>query len=241
MGGSGQNFMARHFWILFGSIWFAVGLPFLIIGLTMWWQSSRFSQEGIQAEGVVIGREVVPASNNRGTRYSVRYRFRARDGGDHEDREDVDVKLWEGLREGGPVRIEYLPADPASSRILGSADWFGAVIFAGLGGFFTFAGAGLIVFSLIGGSRRRRLRRTGTPVEGVVVSSQPTNFSINRVPQWRIRYRYRDLYGVEHEGRSGFLPPSVGSGWREGDTGQVKFDPQKPEKSIWLGHGVDDS
>jgi hypothetical protein len=68
-----------------------------------------------------------------------------------------------------------------------------------------------------------------------VTAVGPGNVRINRVTQWRVRYRYQDQLGREHEGRSPHLAPEEGEIWTQGDTANIKFDPQRPGKSVWLG------
>lgn len=235
MGGSGESFMGRHFWTLFGAIWLGVGLPLLIIGLSMWWQSSRYGEEGVHVEGMVLSRDVIPASGRQSTRYRVRYRFRTREGATYENTQNVDVEVWEKLQERGPVEVEYLHGSPRSNRVAGQSGQAGVLVFSLLGGFFSFAGGGLLVFSLVRVAARRRILRIGTPAEAVVLAVEQTNLSVNRVRQWRLRYRYRDVVGMEHEGKSGYLSPETASSWSQGDTCQVKYDPRRPEKSAWLG------
>jgi hypothetical protein len=82
---------------------------------------------------------------------------------------------------------------------------------------------------------RRRLLVEGVPAEATVTAVHETRVSVNRVRQWRIRYRYRDHLGQTHEGRSGYLSPHDVEDWREGDRGAVRFDRDRPEVSVWVG------
>jgi hypothetical protein len=83
--------------------------------------------------------------------------------------------------------------------------------------------------------RRLRLYRHGTPAEATVVAVEETNVRINRKPQWRIRFRYRDRVGEEREGTSGYLPASLAHEWKRGDVGRVHIDPGGQDQALWIG------
>jgi hypothetical protein len=77
--------------------------------------------------------------------------------------------------------------------------------------------------------------RHGLVTEGTVVRTEPTATSINRVTQWQIRYSYRDHIGRTQEGVSHLLSPEDASLWKEGERGGVRFDPERPDISLWIG------
>ncbi len=237
MGKSG-GFMANNFGLLFGGIWLVVGVPFLIVGLWQWQSQGRFAEEAVRVEGKVLTKEITRASreSRSSTRYSVRYRFEALDEQSYEGRQDIDVDLWEALEEQGPIELEYIPDDPHTNRVAGQGDWVLVSVFTLLGGAFTLAGGIIFGISLRKKLARSRLRREGQLVGATVTGLQETNMSVNRVRQWRILYSYRDLYGVEHQGKSGYLSPQEAQRWEEGDQGQAYHDPQQPEKSLWVGN-----
>ncbi len=239
MASKGGSFMARNFGLVFGGIWLLVGIPFLLVGIWQWSELGRFDQGAVRAEGKVLTRDIRQASrdNRTSTEYVVRYRFQTPDGQSWEGSSEVDVGLWEAVREQGPVEVEYLPDDPSTNRVAGQSgeQWVVVLVFSLLGGAFTLAGAAIFGFSL----RRRlldsRLRETGQQAFGTVVADEATGMRVNNVRQWRLRYTYLDLYGVQHEGKSGYLSPEEAQQWKEGDQGLVFHDPQAPEKSVWSG------
>jgi len=239
IGGGITGFMQRNFGLVFGGIWLVVGIPLLIAGIMMWRQESRFAQGAVSVEGQVLTRTIRHArssgSDRGSTQYRVSYRFQAGDGPLHEGSSEVDVHLWEALREQGPVQVQYLPDEPATNRVAGSADYAGAAVMAGVGGLFSVAGGTIFLFSLIKRISRNRILESGMPAEAEVISVGPTNMSINRVRQWRITYHYHDLYGRVQQGRSDYLMPHEADSWNTGDTGRVMYDRERPEKSIWLG------
>lgn len=85
-----------------------------------------------------------------------------------------------------------------------------------------------------------RLLQNGAVGEAAVTAIEQTSFSINKVKQWRISYRYTDAAGRSHQGRSYYLRPEDASGWQAGDKGQIRFDSRDPGRSVWVGRAVQD-
>ena len=238
----GGTFLRRHFGLVFGGVWLVVGIPFAVSGYFMWQSEKHFAAGAVSTEGKVLTRDIRTArrSSSSGgsttsTEYWVRYRFQPRIGTPYEGSSKVDVHVWESLREQGPVTVSYLPDDPASNRVAGKPDWVGAMIMTILGGVFSLAGGTIVVFSLGKRLSRGRLLRDGMSADGVITAVEQTNFSINRVPQWVVRYRYNDHRGRTQEGKSSYLSPQEANNWKEGDTGKVKYHREKSDKSLWIG------
>jgi len=238
----GGSFIRRNFGLVFGGIWLVVGIPLAIGGYFMWQSEQRFAAEAVSTEGKVLTRDIRTArhrsssgGSTTSTEYWVSYRFQPPNGIPHEGSSKVDVHVWERLKEQGPVTVAYLPGDPASNRVAGKPDWVGALIMTILGGVFTLAGGTIVVFSLGKRLSRGRLLRDGMSADGVITAVEQTNFSINRVPQWVVRYRYNDHRGRTHEGKSPYLAPQEAQEWKEGNTGKVKYDREKSDKSLWIG------
>lgn len=236
------KFLARHFGLLFGGVWLAVGLPVLAGGIALWQTEQRFAAEAVTVEGQVLTRDIVSArrrsaggGGGRSTSYRVTYRFATPDGTRYVGSSKVEVGVWENLREQGPVAIAYLADDPASNRIVGATRWAGALIMGGLGAVFALAGGGIFAFAAARRWSAARLRRAGVLAEGTVLEARPTSFRINGVTQWRARYRYHDLRGRVHVGETGLLAPEEAQRLGRGVTGEVRYDRRHPAKSVWLG------
>ncbi len=233
----------RHFGLIFGGIWLVAGIGVLIGGIAMWQHEERFAAAAVTTEGKLLTRDIRTAhrSNSSGsstsTEYWVSYRFHTPDGITREGDGKVDVHLWEQLQEQGPVAIQYLPDDPGTNRVAGEPDRIGPAIMAGLGGFFSLAGGAIFLFSLGKRLSRGRLLRDGMSAEATVTAVEETSFSINRVPQWVVRYRYNDHRGRTYEGKSSYLLPQEANDWKEGDTGKIKYDRERSDKSLWIGKG----
>jgi hypothetical protein len=83
-----------------------------------------------------------------------------------------------------------------------------------------------------------QLFQHGAVGEATVTAVEQSNFSINRVKQWRISYSYADASGRSHSGRSYYLRPEDASGWQAGDTGRIRFDRRDPGQSVWTGRSA---
>ena len=229
----------RSFWLFFGGIWLFVGLVMLVASAGMALQERSWSSDAVRATGMVLTKDIIPADSDSSTQYRVRFRFATQDGTTVEGDEQVEVATWEGLTERGALEVYYLPSSPSSARLEPGGDPIGflilflvGVVFSGIGGF-------LFVRALLGLLRARHLLRSGVDTEATVTGVEQTEVSFNRRPQFRVRYRYRDRQGGEHEGDSGYLEWEEASRWKEGDRVAIRHDPGRPAESVWVGqiHG----
>jgi hypothetical protein len=224
----------RSFWMLFGGIWLFVGVLLFIFGIAFVLREQEFASSGTVATGIVLEKRIVPADSDSSTEYRVSYRFEA-DGRTIEGSDQVSVETWEGLTERGPIDIRYLRDRPESNRLNLGSDLIVAAIFLLLGIVFGGIGGFLFFRALRGVMKARRLLTGGEPVDATVTSVEPTNVSVNRRPQYRVRYSYRDRQGATHEGDSGYLSFEDANAWSVGDTVRVMYDPVKPDESYWVG------
>jgi hypothetical protein len=227
------------FLFLFGGVWLLVGAGFLVGGLVAYRLEERYRAEGQPSDAIVLEKSIDRArrgtGNRRSTDYRVRYRFTTADGRTVEGSDSVDVGTWEALEERGPIRVRYLPDSPDESRVDAESDRWVPLILAGVGLVLTPVGGVILATGWRQWRTHRRLRAEGAPAEAIVTAVHQTRVSVNRVRQWRIRYRYRDHLGQTHEGKSGYLSPDEVEEWREGDRGAVRFDRNRPDVSVWLG------
>jgi hypothetical protein len=80
-----------------------------------------------------------------------------------------------------------------------------------------------------------RVQRNGATAEAAVTEVAPAGVVINRVPQWRLKYEFRDERGERHEGSSDYLRPHEAAEWQTGDRGLVRYDRDRAADSVWLG------
>lgn len=223
-----------------GSFLFVIGSVFTVIGLNEAANERPYQVRGITIAATVSDKSIERANRgeNSSTRYLVTYRFPSPEGREIEGSGEVSVEEWERLETGGKVSVTYLPDAPASSKLEGRNNdaWIAVYVFLAIGGVFTLLGGGLAVYDGRAVFRSIRLSRHGLPTQGTVLRIEPTSTTINRVRQWRLRYQYRDHVGRTQEAESHLLSPDEASVWEEGDTGTVRFDRERPQDSVWMGH-----
>jgi hypothetical protein len=225
---------SKQFWLLFGGIWLLVGSVFAAVGGGMLVKEWRFRSEGVSVEARIV--EKSTRTGSKGKRIcQVAYQFTTADNYHVTGRSDVPCDVWAGLEEGGALRVAYLPAHPEKNQLTERQDAWLPFLFAGIGAVFGGIGGFLVLRSLRRVLAVLRLFREGIPAQGTVVEVAPSSVSINRVPQWVIKYSYRDPMGQTREGESDYMSPDEASEWKEGDTGSIRFDAARPELSYWLG------
>ena len=96
---------AKNFWLWFGGIWLACGLPFLIIGLYTGNQQittdRRLAAEGRTVDGIVLTKAITYSSSSSSNRsssptYKVTFRFLTTEG-QISDEVEVAVETWDRL------------------------------------------------------------------------------------------------------------------------------------------------
>lgn len=56
----------------------------------------------------------------------------------------------------------------------------------------------------------------------------------------QVAYRYEDQHGQSHQGYSMDLLPEMVEGLRTGDVREVRYDPNNPADSLWVGDEIGD-
>ncbi|HUQ93260.1 MAG TPA: DUF3592 domain-containing protein [Bryobacteraceae bacterium] len=226
-------FRSILFW--FGLIWFVVGCGLILGGVVSYRTERTFRRESAAAQGTVRSKSIQKAvrGGNSRTVYEILYSFPL-EGQTYEKRAEVSVERWEALTEGGPITVKYLPDDVLGNRI-DDQTVESAMVAAVLGLIFGGIGGGLFLYSVRRTLREFRLRQGGISAEATVLKTRASNVTVNDVPQWEIHYSYRDAAGHEHQAKSDPLPPGQVRGRREGSRGYVRYDPRRPEESIWIG------
>lgn len=230
--------MARRSVLLWiGTLFLILGLVFLTIGIRASLEEHAYKTQGLDAQAVVLDKTLVRANrqDNARTQYLVTYRFTSANGEESDGTADVPVEEWERLEPGQAFPVKYLPDKANSSRVPNGNEWIAALVFSIIGGVFTLLGGGLVFFEARDLVRAVRVSHLGLMTDGTVLRASPTSTSINRVPQWRVHYRYRDHFGRTQEGASHLMSPEEASAWKEGDRGSVRFDRERPEFSVWIG------
>lgn len=220
-----------------GAMFFAVGTIGTFIAVEEWRTRKHFERESVRTDATILSKSIDKATRagNPRTKYQVTYRFPVPGSSTVEQVGEVSVDEWERLDEGSPFPVRYLPSDPTTTHLHFRDPWWLPLIFAGGGMLFALIGAGFASSDLRQLLLVIQLSRRGLPAEGTVQKVWPTSTSINRVTQWRLRYEFRDHVGRSQQGESGLLSPDEAAEWRTGDTGMVRFDRERPQRSIWIG------
>jgi len=193
--------------------------------------------EAIELRGVIVDKELVRATREqeRGTKFVLRIRASLPGGGVVETEEALERKAWEALAVGDARRVLYLPAKRKILAPAGSNEFVGYVIMGALGGVLAILGAVLLRRPIGRVFARRHLLAHGKQATARVSEVFQTSTAVNRVILWRLRYRYRDALGAEHEAESDLMSPGEAAAWRAGETGSILYDPERPASSVWLG------
>ena len=225
----------RSFWLLFGGIWLVAGVFMLVFGVVFALREQEFATSSSAATGIVLEKNIIPADSDSSTEYRIGYRFTTPDGRVIEGSDRVSVEEWEAYVERGPIAVRFLTSRPESNRLALGSDILLALIFLIAGVALTGIGGFLVARSIRSVRKARRLLSVGVPVDATVTSVEPTNVSVNRRPQYRVRYSYSDQQGGTHEGDSGYLDFEEAHVWSPGDIARVRYDPARPDESQWLG------
>jgi hypothetical protein len=234
----------QNFWFWFGGLWLFVGGLFLVVGIWVgvhqFRVNDRLDHEGRTAEGMVLTKEIHTTSSKNSSSssptYLVIFQFAPVQLEIVRGRAEVTEDVWDHLEERGPISVTYLPDSPQSHRVPGQtkADLVLTSVFAILGGILSSLG-GLVLFKARAAQQRNeRLRRGGFLAEATITGIDPANIRINGVQQWKLRYRFQDAQSTVHEGSS-VMSPEEAPQWQVGRTGQVRYDPRKPGRHIWIG------
>ncbi len=121
----------------------------------------------------------------------------------------------------GPRRLPDLRAALGTPLIIG-------IVFIVLGG--SFAGAKLWRLQV-----EQRVLANGVMARAFVHGPEQSLMRLDGRFLWRVRYQYPDQTGLAHEGWSGLMTAEEAQAWRSADVALVRFDPNHPSTSVWLG------
>jgi hypothetical protein len=86
------------------------------------------------------------------------------------------------------------------------------------------------------------LASSGTSTVGVVTGMAKTWYqgTGEGSPLYALRFSYNDQHGMAHRGKA-ICAQTNAFQWRAGDRGLVRYDPQYPGRSAWIGQGLPDN
>ena len=217
-----------------GIVLLAVGGVFCGIASTVFLEERAY-KAGLQADAVVVAKHMRPATADSSTAYELTYRVRSSAGEEWQKVETVDAATWDGVEQGEMIRVQYLAGNSGSVRVARAPRDVPLAFVAALTGGLALLGLWMLSRGAQEIWRRVRLYRHGQPAEATVVAVRETNVAINRRLQWAIDFTYLDHLGQPHNGSSEPLAPAEAFEWQEGDKAIIRFDPQRPADSVWVG------
>jgi hypothetical protein len=137
--------------------------------------------------------------------YAHTYRFTGRDG---IDREGVSYATGRRLGAGTDMTVEYVPADPAISRIRGmrrepfGVEGWGGVLVFGVLGTFTVIGVAFLAAGVRKGVRANHLLASGRLALGRLKEKRPTNTRINDQTVWEFTFEFQGEDLRPHEAKA---------------------------------------
>ena len=231
------KYLRRAIVLWVGTLFFVAGSAVVLTTIGEWRAARSFERAALVTRGAVVAttRENASRESNSSTRYVVTYRFTASDGTTVEQTEQLPFDDWEPLAEGSTLTVRYLPSDPGTARSRPPSPWWEMPLVVGFTGLFAVLG----ILLARPGVRRvltiLRVAKRGVDVTATVLDVAPTGDMINRVPQWRVRYEFRDRQGRAQTGASDLLAPQEAAEWRPAEKIVIRFDPERPQDSLWLG------
>jgi len=136
--------------LIIGGILLVMGSGFLYFGGSDAYREHRLSSEGKLTDGIVIKKVLNQASDNGSSRtsYAVDYTFTTAAGGKITGEDTVDPDIWDQLKEGGPVQIDYAASKPELNQIGPVRNSWGDLVVLGVGSVVWLVGALVTVLGL---------------------------------------------------------------------------------------------
>ena len=197
------------------AIFFVIGAAFVGAGWFSWRSGQEFAANGVDVMGRVetrweSTRDCKDSNSNVSrtcTDFNVGYSYEAGGTTQHASA-TAGYEVYAALTEGSPIKVRYLPRDPANnvtSFDAGMVDASGGMgvlvlVFGGMGAVFAVVGGGGLGVLARGARQRNRVRDNGTARGAVVLAREETNIRVNNRMQWRIRWK--DDAGVLGQSRA---------------------------------------
>lgn len=224
--------------LVIGLIFGLISIPMGMFGYQTLQTENRYASESKQIDGTLITKRISESrdsDNKRSYTYYVTLKYDNEAGQSNETEDSISKESWKNLEPGNVVRMEYLPGQADSYRLL-DPKRNGAIagyLLMGMGAVFFAIGAGMLYVFIRSYTRISYLIKHGTLADGTVITVAPGSLSINNVKQWRIQYEYPDTRGKVHRAWSEHRPPEEVMHLQPGEKGRVLFNRNKPEVSTW--------
>lgn len=213
----------------FGWLFFGIGLIFMVVfGAFSDYASLYFAVSPTRlAEGQVTRVEATSTSVNEERVYANHFTFRVEQ--DETTYEGVSYTTGYRLSEGTEVEVQYVAANPAFARIVGTrSGHFGLWLLACMG-IFPFVGFAFIVTGFIQGVKNISLLKRGHVVTGQLVSKTATNTTINEQPVYELSFDFTTRDGILFTAKARSHQPHY---LEDDPEEQILYDPRNPERAV---------
>lgn len=223
----------------------AFGGLFTVAPWGMLARDARVDAQGLRGQGEI---QILTTQHDAedGTDFVIKYTLVVPSGGAVWGRGVATREDWQALAVGDPIAVHYDPADPATNFPADARYSLGRVRTPGYAAVMSSCGLPLVILGglITWGLLVRlpgvwhRLLAAGHSAEGTVTAiEQQRDSDGDPMPEWALRYTFRDRFGEVREGETECGPRALFDGWADGDAGIVQFDPRDPDTSVWLGRG----
>ena len=227
------GFLNQFGWAFFGfgMIFAWAFLPQADLSLPHPWKPDFQAAEAI--EGIVNESWKTNASeggsdHNDGTPiFGHRYTFTGPDGKTYHG---VSYATGRQVPQGETVTVEYVPGNPAVSRVSGMRTTvFGRLVLFVL--LFPLVGLAFLAGGLRKGLRGMRLLGHGNPALGTLKSKAPTNVTINKMPVYKLTFAFKAEDGIEY---NAVCKTHQTAAVEDDERERLLYDPVRPGNAVLL-------
>jgi hypothetical protein len=221
----------------------AVGIFFLYVIVDSYYEEIHFSEDARIGVGTVLDKIYYPPTFDYTESFAISYIFTLQNNSTQSGLSGVDRSMYNGVKIGDEIEVEYLASDPTTHRLLGTSRYYyGApawmIVSAGL--FLLLIGLALLRPGIRQVSRQSHLSRLRN--EGIAITARPIEFICDKPEETEEKFRtYHMVY--EYEGPDGEKitgkSQSHSRDWftfqgvDKDDPIDILADPKNPKTSVW--------
>lgn len=206
--------------------------------VTSFFEEKKYSEDGKVGIGTVLEKHHFKATSsivgNRSESFFVYYKFSLKSTSTQSGESRVGRSMYNGVKTGDELKVEYLASDPTINRMLGTSRHYVSTValanFA-FGLFLTLLGLALLIFAIHRAIRQSRLWNKGVEITARVAKFVCDNPDATENKTYHIIYEYEGSDGESITGES----QSHSRGWflrtTEGDAIDIVADPKNPKIS----------
>jgi hypothetical protein len=124
-----------------GAVFIAMSLVFVVVGVRLIQLERLYDSESVTVDGIIASKRVdekngIDRETKRPTvtrTYFLKLKFGSDRGRDIAVENAVSKDRWDSVQEQAPIKVQYLPSNPAKSRIAGDSEKLKGYVFTSLG------------------------------------------------------------------------------------------------------------